>query len=785
MEALNDRDEKKIVLEQLTDCLSKEKIDLNNIRTVVSIMGLGEEYKQKVIGSKEYNERIREKIYRFYTFVNIDKSTRNPKNREEFIEMWKYITLVKDDESREILMKCLKKIKSKDEKTYLMFMTEDSKLISKITLTNIMTLCKGKNKEIQNEDYKEVSIDEDELIRFLVMWKETKHKKLLKEDLETIFINFNSEYVLRIISQISGYGYDEIIRSVYKDVNYCNEKINRQQCFKLVRAGLLDENELIKAYLEQINQTMQKRIYREAEIKEKNSLTIEQVLEYFNPQKVIEKVNQYYNNGDNQSINIFLGFYRILLNNKLLEGDKGREYASEIQEKLLEILEKNNEYKNLNGDRTLQLSDKERMAIAIELLKSDILFITKTNNLEREKNQCSGEKIKNEYEILIELNVYKIFHERIATQEEVELFVAEAFEKDKLSDTDLLLLRLYRIISDEAIDLAYMDKPLTKSNIESKINEGILNGNLARLLFTYNRITDCSIENPDCEWLEGMEANWSAPIEMLGLLDKERAKMVIQRLYNFKLLTLEDIEKFCNKKIISSDMAQSIIEVSNVREKIEKLTSIISGESEENKNPVKEEKKKRKSGEKKTKERIPGEERKKFLEICGFTPLRGKNGDVLEVVAGAYKGYRIYSSIEYNSLIMEKQDDNGATTVIMNIAKFMELVRIEGNVAMFNENRGRSQLKKDERETMRLNATPNTAQFRNHSRNWTENIIESMLRTSTLFQFENEEERNKYIKEEKKRILKRFKDLKKKTGIDPKSEIEALLVLRAENNKYK
>jgi hypothetical protein len=232
-------------------------------------------------------------------------------------------------------------------------------------------------------------------------------------------------------------------------------------------------------------------------------------------------------------------------------------------------------------------------------------------------------------------------------------------------------------------------------------------------------------------------------------------------------------------------MAQSIIEVSNVREKIEKLTSIISGESEENKNPVKEEKKKRKSGEKKTKERIPGEERKKFLEICGFTPLRGKNGDVLEVVAGAYKGYRIYSSIEYNSLIMEKQDDNGATTVIMNIAKFMELVRIEGNVAMFNENRGRSQLKKDERETMRLNATPNTAQFRNHSRNWTENIIESMLRTSTLFQFENEEERNKYIKEEKKRILKRFKDLKKKTGIDPKSEIEALLVLRAENNKYK
>ena len=468
--------------------------------------------------------------------------------------------------------------------------------------------------------------------------------------------------------------------------------------FELVKNGLHNEDVIIALWDESVNNSNMENPYEQ---QESEGVTVKELLEFFNPDKVIAKMEGYCNpnlpdeeskkenEGKTEDLtydvgsNEFLTFYRgILEANKIANQEETQQIIAELEAKL--------SGKILEG---LEKRETTYLVVAIELL---------------DKNVISTENMQ---EILSEENQEKL----------VEMHGQE------LDDKTLLSLFKHRLVQKYILELLYQDmdkQELTEKTQNNKMSTEDIAILCALGILKREKIKGIKFETIDWESLS-------------TILDRTKLENLIELLYLNQNIGFEEIKKLKEMGILSAKEAEVLTNQIDLEEILKKGLTSEEGVGVKGKTKVKEGSKKREEN------GLP--DREVLLSDLGFKPITDERGNVLVVAEGSFKGYKIYmdKTGQYKVIILEK--DMHASTFVMHTAKAGEFFREEAERTSLVGSRS------DWREKSR---TDGSVTARLHTVNWGRNIIETIVDIDSTFKFDDEEERGKYVKAQTEKLCK-------------------------------
>ena len=484
--------------------------------------------------------------------------------------------------------------------------------------------------------------------------------------------------------------------------------------YTLITSGICeDETKLIDAYEEQIEYE-NRSSNEEKNFLEAVPVHLSEMIIFFNSEKVIEILKKYIEREQNA---------------------ESQEQKSEIemyQEKVLRF------YKAI---KRVQEDEKENKKDLSKELVDTI------------KENISDEKEK----ILI---VLKLFKYGIITSE----YVSEVIDDNNIDELlelydngmgDRVLLGLYYcgVISKENLRAVYEfnDEKLNEENFKRKIkNNEISQENLAMMYLTGIIEIDVLIKfvNRNIDWVE--------VINTLPEVDKIEK---LGELYLNKLVTFENLQELKEADIISEKEATAILEKRNVISELKKGLK-----SEKTKGKSIDRRKKQKETIQNIKGKMELDDKDVLLTKLGYQALTNENDEVLVVAGGSFEGYRVYVNKQYHTILFEGE---GASYIThehqaQNFIKIQEgqESEIEGTRSEWADLASKQRIARrtgDEEAIIKAEGNK-TLRRRLHTRNWGENIIQSMVEISTIFMDGSQEEKSAYIRDTSKEIESENKD---------------------------
>lgn len=484
--------------------------------------------------------------------------------------------------------------------------------------------------------------------------------------------------------------------------------------YTLITSGMYeDEIKLIDAYEEQIDyehrSSNEKENFLEAVPVQLNDIII-----FFNSEKVIEILKKYIENEQNAKSleqkneqkryqEKFVGFYKAI--KKIQENEK--ENKKDLSKNLMDAIKE-----NINDE-------KEKILIVIKLFKYGI--------------------ITSEYvsEVIDDNNIDEL----------LELY------DDGMGDRVLLGLYYCGVISKENLQVIYEfnEEKLKEENFKTKIeNNEISQENLAMMYLIG------IIEIDVLDKFVNRNIDWVDVINTLPEVDKIEK---IGELYLKQLVTFEDLQELKEADIISEKEATAILEKRNVISELKKGLK-----SEKTKGKSIDRRKKRKEMVQNIKEKIELDDKNVLLIKLGYQALTNENDEVLVVAGGSFEGYRVYVNKEYHTILFEGE---GASYIThehqaQNFIRIQEgqESEIEGTRSEWADLASKQRIARrtgDEEAIIKAEGNK-TLRRRLHTRNWGENIVQSMVEISTIFMDGSQEEKSAYIRDTSKEIESENKD---------------------------
>ena len=250
--------------------------------------------------------------------------------------------------------------------------------------------------------------------------------------------------------------------------------------------------------------------------------------------------------------------------------------------------------------------------------------------------------------------------------------------------------------------------------------------------------------------------DWVEVINTLPEVDKIEK---LGELYLNKLVTFENLQELKEADIISEKEATAILEKRNVISELKKGLK-----SEKTKGKSIDRRKKQKETIQNIKGKMELDDKDVLLTKLGYQALTNENDEVLVVAGGSFEGYRVYVNKQYHTILFEGE---GASYIThehqaQNFIKIQEgqESEIEGTRSEWANLASKQRVaRRTGNEEAIIKAEGNkTLRRRLHTRNWGENIIQSMVEISTIFMDGSQEEKNAYIRDTSKEIESENRD---------------------------
>ena len=481
------------------------------------------------------------------------------------------------------------------------------------------------------------------------------------------------------------------ISSIFDYVTNIDERI--RVYFELVKNGVYTEDVIIEEWNYKVNESNMEEPYQQHT---EETVGVEELLQFFDADKVLAKMAQYYEPESKKGkkkelitydigIEEFLAFYRGLLEaNRITNQEETQQIIAELEAKL--------SGKILEG---LDNGEMKYLLVAIELLDKKVIT---TENMR---------------EILSEENQEKLL---------------EMYEKG-LDDRTLLSLYKKGLAQDYILELIYQDIEKEKW-LEKRQNNSIGIEDIMIL---------CALGILDKKNIKGMkfeDVDWES---LSTFLDETKLKKLIELLYLNQNIGFEEIKQLKEMGVLSAKEAEALTNQIDLEEILKKGLTSEEGVGVKGRTKIKEGNKKREEN------GLP--DREVFLGDLGFRPITDKRGNVLVVAEGSFKGYKIYMSSEYQVILLEK--DIQASTFAMHKAKAGEFFREEAE---------RTTLVGSRSDWGEKSRTDGSVILRKHTLNWGSNIIGTIVDIDSTFRFDDETERVEYVKGETKRLYEKNKD---------------------------
>ena len=383
--------------------------------------------------------------------------------------------------------------------------------------------------------------------------------------------------------------------------------------FMLAQNGLYNDDKMIKLYGEKINEGNQENPYEQSS---ELDVTVEELLGFFNTDKVIAKMEGYCNpeleeeekeKADNSKSN-FLNFYLALLETSKIK-DEGN--VKQIQEEIAIKLKER-----------IQEGDTISLFIAIELL---------------------------EKRIIDEEHVKEIFCDENQEQ------LIEMYNDGKIDDNTLVTLYKKRFVEKYILELIYQD--IDSEQLKERIQQ--MSPEDALLLYCLGIIGQ--LDNKDLH-----DINWE---DIIQIIPSEQLRSKISVLYKNRNIGFDDVNKLKELKVLGAREADSILGQIDLEDIfLHGLTSEygqgVAGRKNIN------------VGAKKT-EGISIEDRDVYLKHLGFEAIVNVYGAPMVIAKGSFAGYRVYKEKkgfeEFGVIIFESETDG--SSFVMHKAKAGEFIR--------------------------------------------------------------------------------------------------------------
>ena len=383
--------------------------------------------------------------------------------------------------------------------------------------------------------------------------------------------------------------------------------------FMLAQNGLYNDDKMIKLYGEKINEGNQENPYEQSS---ELDVTVEELLGFFNTDKVIAKMEGYCNpeleeeekeKADNSKSN-FLNFYLALLETSKIK-DEGN--VKQIQEEIAIKLKER-----------IQEGDTISLFIAIELL---------------------------EKRIIDEEHVKEIFCDENQEQ------LIEMYNDGKIDDNTLVTLYKKRFVEKYILELIYQD--IDSEQLKERIQQ--MSPEDALLLYCLGIIGQ--LDNKDLH-----DINWE---DIIQIIPSEQLRSKISVLYKNRNIGFDDVNKLKELKVLGAREADSILGQIDLEDIfLHGLTSEygqgVAGRKNIN------------VGAKKT-EGISIEDRDVYLKHLGFEAIVNVYGAPMVIEKGSFAGYRVYKEKkgfeEFGVIIFESETDG--SSFVMHKAKAGEFIR--------------------------------------------------------------------------------------------------------------
>lgn len=574
-------------------------------------------------------------------------------------------------------------------------------------------------RSVKNMPLKEIMkiyavVNEDDVLRYINL------KKITFEDLKRASkgsSTMNSTVVaifLRKLYEKEGRKFSEEEVDELLLIGKRTPKDYARAYYTLITSGICeDETKLIDAYEEQIEYE-NRSSNEEKNFLEAVPIHLSEIIIFFNSEKVIEILRKYIEREQNaesqeqkNEIEMYqekvLGFYKAI---KRVQEDE-KENKKDLSKELIDTIKEN-------------ISDeKEKILIVLKLFKYGI--------------------ITSEYvaEIIDDNNIDEL----------LELY------DNGMGDRVLLGLYYCGVISKENLRAVYEfnEEKLNVENFKRKIEDNeISQENLAMMYLTGIIEINVLIKfvNRNIDWVE--------VINTLPEVDKIEK---LGELYLNKLVTFEDLQELKEADIISEKEATAILEKRNVISELKKGLK-----SEKTKGKSIDRRKKRKEMVQNIKEKIELDDKNVLLIKLGYQALTNENDEVLVVAGGSFEGYRVYVNKEYHTILFEGE---GASYIThehqaQNFIRIQEgqESEIEGTRSEWADLASKQRIARrtgDEEAIIKAEGNK-TLRRRLHTRNWGENIVQSMVEISTIFMDGSQEEKSAYIRDTSKEIESENKD---------------------------
>lgn len=380
--------------------------------------------------------------------------------------------------------------------------------------------------------------------------------------------------------------------------------------FTLTQNGLYSDDKMIELYGEKINEDNQENPNEQSS---ELDVTVEELLGFFNTDKVIAKMEGYCNpeleeeeKADNSKSN-FLNFYLALLEASKIK-DEGN--VKQIQEEIATKLKER-----------IQEGDTISLFIAIELL---------------EKRIIDEEHVK---EIFCEENQEKLI---------------EMYQNEKIDDITLLTLYKKGFVEEYIVELIYQD--IDSEQLKERIQQ--MSPEDALLLYCLGIIGQL-----DNKYLH--DINWEKVAE---IIPREKLRSKISVLYKNGNIGFDDVNKLKELKVIGAREADTILNQLDLNDIFFHGLTSEDGNGETGR-------KKKNEGAKRN-EGIPLEDRNTHFINLGFEAIVNVYGAPMVIAKGSFEGYRVYRECEekYGVIIFERETDG--SSFIMHKAKAGEFIRL-------------------------------------------------------------------------------------------------------------
>lgn len=662
-----------------------------------------------------------------------EKKTTRKKVRFCFEKIKLIQLIINDDEEKEEVVKKLQGLKF-DEK--------DVELLSRNNLLDVFIFEKLYNinelREVMLKSVKEMQLGD-----LMILYAHIDEVELLK------YVNLKSISYEKIVAEYkSNSAVNSTVVAVFLKAMYENAhiKLNKREIENLMnltkqnpiditRAYLVllekgvyeDEEILIDLFTEQVEYENQDKKQEENKIKSRK-VTAEELLEYFTPDRVVEKLNLYINQ-INQSKNEktkqellekkakFLRFYKWLIISRaeLINEDEKEQWDRLIERKIEQI-------ENM----------KDRLVIVEELYDEDLLENRQVKKYITEKN----------------------------IDELLELY------GNGINDTALMELYKNGIISKEnLLDIyEFNSEKITSKSIAERLEKGDIKPKNIVTLYLYGIIPiDTLSENLK------VQIDWSLFVKDLN--DAEKVEKVGE-LYQEGIIKFEDLQELKENELISEKQAEIIMTRRNI---LKDLMKGLKSEQTENKAGTK---RIREEGKRRKKNELDIEDKEILLKSLGFNALTNENEETLVVANGSFEGYRVYLNEIQHVILFEGEGASYLTHEhqAQNFIKTQEGQEavIEGTRSTWRElAKKQSEAKKTGiDEEIRKAEGNKTLRRRIHSKHWGENVISSMVEISKIFMDGSQAEKEKNIKETIEQIKDENKtELEFITGLFEEREI--------------